>query len=365
MFWKEKQSLIKPSDEKKKAKIKKILAKQENVVKPSEQQTTKTIVDVISSGYSDSATRLDLIAEEIEKNKMEIINVQEYIDLLVDTGKESNSISIERAGIDNDRLRLERQIEQNNAIRHQDLMDKDEDNDKDGIFGKLLGSFGGIGAAFTAGTGVLASAVPMLSSAAAVMGPALLAAGTAFAAFKAGGYINDWLNIATEKLTGEEGATVGGKIFDTKEGIVKGFKGLFGLEDVAEEIFGASTVERARKRGFGGETADEFSKFIDEETAARRKTLDMEQINVAKKVKLQETVKMADNTRVEAEIAEKVKLAKGQLSEENLAAALTKALKGNLNVDVKMPMTPDKRLNDIPSNSDDLPLSFIAKGGMG
>ena len=194
---------VEPADIKKQEKIKNRLAKNK-IVSKTEEKTSDTIdklTAVMSIAGEAQTAQLMEIAQAIDKNKLEIVTVQDYLDLMVDVQKEGNQVAVDRENTDKKRFELEKQVEQNTQLRHLDLMDANKDKDKDsgGVFGGLLGGFKGF-------KGALGKATPLIKG----LGKAGLVAGTAFLAFEAGGKISDWIDKATEKITGEEGATAGG-----------------------------------------------------------------------------------------------------------------------------------------------------------
>jgi hypothetical protein len=312
-----------------------------------EQKTSDTLqklTNVTGVVGDENKEKLVEIAQAIDKNRYEIVNVQEYLNLMVDTQKDSNKVAIERATIDDKRLNLEKQVEQNDQLRHLELMKAGED----GGDGK-----GGLFEGFKGFKTALSSAIPLIKG----LGTAGLVAGAAFAGFKIGGEINKGINSMVSFLTGKEGDTFGGWLYDithpsedrveveAKAG--KKTTGVIAEMNELRKTFGSGFQRKLKARGYTGPmTRKSVTEFFESQ----------------KKPSLQKEVEKAEATKIKMEKERKQKEMAifERMSDEDAISAITAKALAEMNINVGGGVS---KLDKIPSNSDDLPLAYAAKGG--
>lgn len=305
-------------------------------VMDSYQETIdKRLQDIIASGLEEGKSRDAILKEINEKAAFD------------------NKIGIERATTEKKSLELEKQTEQNEHLRHLERMDVEAGSKEEtgGIFSNLLGSFKGIKGAFGKGVGLLST----LSTA---LVPVLAVAGTAFLAFKAGGVINEQINKLTGWFTGKEGDTLGGWLHDAISGEKKPEERKISEDKFFATKSGQRVLKIAKKHGMeitAKTTREDVEKFIRE----RNKAV----VTAQKKPSLQKEVAKAEASKIKAEKEGKEKEGKVTFtqSDEAAIAKITAQIMRNMNMNVAVPAS--SKLDKIPSNSDDLQLAYMSKGG--
>ena len=220
-----------------------------------------------------------------------------------------------------------------------------KDDKKDG--GGLFSGLGGM-------SGALKKAIPLITA----LGTAGLAAGVAFAGFKVGGEINKGINKMVSFLTGKEGETFGGWLYDITHPDEGGGKRLSGDKAFMRGGQLYKGLQQAKKAGFkvtAKTTRGEFEEF-------NKKRIE-KNLEAKKKASLQEEVEKADNRVMKAKKAQKDKemsVFERMTDDEAIAKITAQALK-ELNINVGGGGV--SKLDTIPSNSDDLQLAYSAKGG--
>ena len=301
----------------------------------------------------------DIIAQGRENNT----DSKKMLGELVEKGVVANEIALERAETDKKRLALEKQAEQNEQLRHLELKDAAGGKDKEdgGLFGGIKGirGFGG----------ALTKAIPLIKG----LGTAGLVAGAAFAGFKVGGEINKGINKMVEFLTGEKGQTFGGWLFDITHPGDAGGKKI--SEEKAFMRGGAlyDVLKKAKKAGFKvradttrGELEEFNRKRIEEGKAVQKRKKEADKKKVVTEVKakasLQKEVAKAEDQKIKAKKAQKEKemAVFEKMSDKEAVAEITAQALKELNINVGGAGT--SKLDTIPSNSDDLPLAYSAKG---
>lgn len=310
--------------------VKDILKKQgvsglafDKVMKEYQELSNSRMNEIVAQGKEDGTKTDDIIKKLIESG------------VII---KQDTEISLEKADIDKERLELEKQVEQNEQLRHLERMDAEKDRQKD------EGGDGGIFSGLKGMKGKLAGLATGLTA----LGPAVAIAGTAFLAFKAGGKISEWMDALTERITGEEGATAGGKIFDF-------FKGKDDKKISEDEFFttqsGKNVLKSAKGKGFKVDaqtTREELDSFLRQQNtlAVKERESNRRQIEEAEAKKDE---KIAEETT-------------GGAASKAVTAEIVQELLKNLQINVNATSPHARRLDSIPSNSDDLQLAYMSKG---
>ena len=318
-------------------------------------QTNKEILSEITGQnleMSNMASDTKAIVEQATDNSDKVIDSND--DLL---GEQKNTTEELRvlSLIEQQRLAFEKQVEQNNELRFIKEMDAkreiEEPDGGGGFFSSLLGSMfgvGGPGAMMGGFKKSLLRLTPLLAG----LGTVAAAAGVAFAAFKIGGKINEGINSLVETFTGEEGATAGGKFFDVIDGATKRMKDFFGVGEKAEDVLSERALAQARERGFTGTSGEDIRKFIE---AERKQRLEM----------IKEEPKSAEIETLKTEIKNKQRLDdERKRSEDRAFQEKLIQESGEQTRQQIMVIDTNKRLDKIPANTDELPLAFMAKGGI-
>lgn len=340
--------------------------------------TLEKLTNITGITNEEHKQKLIEIANAIDKNKLEIVGVQEYLDLMVDTQKNNNEISLERATTDKKRLEFEKQVEQNEQLRHSERMDleRDKEDKGGGIFGGLLAGLIGLRGAFTAGLGALTTGATAMGGVATALAPVLAVAGTAFLAFKAGGLINDGINKMVNFVSGKEGETLGGILADSLAGVTdrerkeeeaKGGRYSRAVQkdlSVLMKGYGVrskSALEKKfKERGYEGPlTTEAVSEF---EAKQRKK-----QLEVRERVSNKKEIEKAEANKLKAakEAKEKELSVFERYSDEDAINLLTQKIMDEINkggAGGGGATAPASRLDKIPSNSDDLQLAYMSKG---
>lgn len=320
------------------------------------------MTDIMSEYQTTLDERMkDIVTQGAESGK----SSKKVLKELVSKGAIDNKIAIERADIDKKRYELEKQSEQNEQLRHLELVGTGKDEKKDG------GLFSGFKGFKTA----LSSAIPLIKG----LGSAGLVAGAAFAGFKLGGEINKGINKMVSFLTGTEGETFGGWLYDVTHPDEKG--GGFGKKLSGEKAYARGgmnydALQRAKKAGFKvkadtttGDLLDFNRKRADaireQQAVERQKTKETKKTVIAAKEKpsLQKEVAKAETNKIKAEKERKDKemsVFEKFTDEEAIAKITAQALK-EMNINVGG--GGSSKLDKIPSNSDDLQLAYMSKGG--
>ena len=251
-------------------------------------------------------------------------------------------------------LEFQKQEAQNDDFRWKLMRDKEkEDTQDDGIFGSLLsglgdlGAMGGLGGIIGGFKSSLLKAAPLIAG----LGAAGLAAGTAFLAFKAGGAISKGIDNFTQWLTGDKEATLGGKIFE-----------MFDIKDkkiVQDKFFatgqGKRSLKQAKKLGFkvtGQTTGQELQDFLSQYNEKQRE-MEVEKLSTSKMILENEKRNQIKKEELETEKINNQK--KFQVQLEKSVQAQQQA--GGTTI-----IDNTKRLDEIPTNSDDLTIAFLSKG---
>lgn len=347
----------------------------------NESESKDVINDLVKSGGVDS--------HEIKNTiKVELVKVQDKLDDLASSQNINNEISVERADIEKKALSFSKQKEQNEDVRHEEMLDSERDNTKDNssVFGGLLSGLSGLRGVFKGGFAAIGTIATSMGGLLTSLAPVATVAATAFVAFKAGGMINSDIDKMVSFVSGEKGNTLGGIIHDA-------LSDEQGEQAVSKDKFfttegGKKVLDVAQRKGFEV-TEDtkrkdveqflfEHNKKIREEKKAET---EKEKLKLAEKkptvkkvipelVKKTPNKKLIEKAETEKKVAEKKKAKKGEsvfekYSEEEAIAMITaQALKElNINVNTGGGASSPSKLSTIPSNSDDLQLAYMSKGG--
>jgi len=314
----------------------------------------KQIVEQVKQG--DIEEDKDDAVIEIQKESIEAsIKASDIIDealnlLLFEQEETTKELQLQRVTAEK-RLELEKQIEQNEALRHTELMDsrKEVSEESGGFFSSLLGSFTGLKKGF----GMLGGIVTKIGGLITMLAPVVAVAATAFIAYKVGGFINKGINKVVEFFTGTKGETLGGLLFDFLHPSVESRK-------IAQDKFfatreGQKILKTAKEKGFkvtATTTRKELDDFLleyNKQLRAEKQKTRTQEINQIEKINKKKLTEERKNRREE-----------DRIFQEKILTERNESLAANININ----QNNGTRLDKIPANSDDLQFALMAKGGI-